>query len=85
MAFRGTVIAPCTSIMADLDSDPAGAGAFSELELEFFRAGDAMSAAAETITPEPTRQRAGTEPVMSEEDWDWKIAMARARHATQPG
>ncbi|HSD87764.1 MAG TPA: hypothetical protein VLB44_09635 [Kofleriaceae bacterium] len=72
--------------MADLDSHPSGAAAFSEIEEEFFRVGDAMSAEAErALVPEYAQARVAAEPPAAEEDWDWQIAIARARHATQPG
>lgn len=77
--------------MANLDSEPAtpAAGAFSELEEAFFRDGDAMSAEAETghaAAFAQSRSRQVAEPAAPEDDdWDWKIALARSRPATQPG
>lgn len=111
----GIVIAR-TRLMSKSSSDRGGAEAFSPLEEEFFRAGDAISAAAageprsdvetapspppaglwsrlfkrtpRAITERPIHadpappRRAPTEPVASDDDWDWKIAIARVRHST---
>jgi hypothetical protein len=102
--------------MRDLDNQLAGAEGFSELEEEFFRAGDAVSAAAPDETwpeleapPPPTglwarvfkrsprrapelaapparpRMRPASEPAVADDEWDWQIAIARARHVTSPG
>jgi len=111
----GIVIAR-TGLMSKSSSDRGGAQGFSPLEEEFFRAGDAISAAAseapeperavatvsapagvwsrlfkrtrrpiteQPVAPEPAPQRrAPTEPVATDDDWDWKIAIARVRHST---
>lgn len=111
----GIVIAR-TGLMSKSSSDRGGAGAFSPLEEEFFRVGDAISAAASSEsrsdrdtapaaaptglwsrlfkrTPRPVTEqpvhadpapprRAPTEPVASDDDWDWKISIARVRHST---
>jgi hypothetical protein len=101
--------------MRDIAIVPAGTGAFSEIEEEFFRAGETLEAApsvewddlhdrepspgffsrlfgkrptsTETEPPPPVfaRRRAATEPPAEDDDWDWQIAIARARHATNPG
>lgn len=115
MDNRGTVIAG-TCGMSKSSSDRGGGQAFSPLEEEFFRAGDAISAAAsetpwsdvdapsapapagvwsrlfkraprpvieEPVHAEPApRRRAPTEPMATDDDWDWKIAIARVRHST---
>jgi hypothetical protein len=95
--------------MADMASAPACTKPYSDIEEDFFRAGDEMSDVpfAELEAP-PARKsvwsrlferalRALTEPRLvrasrppterpaDEEDWDWKIAHARARAATHPG
>ena len=79
-------------------SDPNGGDAFSAIEEEFFRAGEAMSEASDG-KPRPTHHaaaaptglwsrlfkrtpRPATEPSVAEDDWDWQIAVARARHST---
>lgn len=101
--------------MSDPKSD-GGAGAFSPFEEEFFRAGDAISAAASTesgpdhdvapartslwsrlferspravrpLTEQPAIRpvqptRPATEPQVSDDEWDWRLAIARARHST---
>lgn len=104
--------------MSKSSSDRGGGQAFSPVEEEFFRAGDAISAASEEpwsnldstsapalaaapaglwarlfkrgarpITEQPVRsepapRRAPTEPIASDDDWDWQIAVARVRHST---
>ena len=63
-------------------------GAFSKIELDFFRAGEALEmdgdfegeVTASTYRP----QRPATEPPIADDDdgddeWEWKIAIARAR------
>ncbi len=67
-----------------MDSQP-----FTDVEEEFFRTGDEMSAAALaewSETAAPARTRAPTEPPSTEDDdWDWQIAVARARATTHAG
>ncbi len=62
-------------------------GAFSKVELEFFRAGEAAEAAG-AFEDEPGSwsrpfTRPATEPTIAEEDdpdeWEWMLAVARAR------
>jgi len=98
--------------MADPKHD-GGAEAFSAIEEEFFRAGDAISEAAasasgsvheaapartgmwsrlfrrtsrsvtaQPIAAAPRVARPATEPIVPEDEWDWQIAIARARHST---
>jgi hypothetical protein len=98
--------------MRDIAIVPAGTGAFSEMEEEFFRAGETLEAAPsvewdELHDREPSpglwsrlfgkrstraateppvfARRAATEPPVEDDDWDWQIAISRARHATNPG
>lgn len=60
-----------------------GPEAFSPIEEEFFRAGDALSAeaAAEWSRLVPPSARPVTDKP-ADEEWDWQIAIARARHST---
>jgi hypothetical protein len=104
--------------MADLDSAEACTNAYSDIEEDFFRVGDAMGSGitsepavdpepvpteslwsrlfgrplrlpTEDLIPAPVRTRPPTERPAEEndEEWDWMLAVARARarHATQPG
>ena len=109
--------------MPDLDSAEACTNAYSDIEEDFFRAGDAISSGTEAepfadpepqakslwsrlferplrivadlipepAAPVPMRTRPPTERPPTEEsadeEWDWMLAVARARarHATSPG
>jgi len=102
--------------MSKSSSDRGRGPAFSPVEEEFFRAGDAIDAAAsderwsdpgaapapapaglwsrlfkrgprpvveQPVHAEPApRRRAPTEPMASDDGWDWQIAVARVRHST---
>lgn len=102
--------------MRDMAITPAGES-FSELEEEFFRAGEAIEsapaverfddldaghvpapglmarifgkrsvrAATEPPPPAPVRRRAPTRPPSDDggDEWEWQIAIARARHASE--
>jgi hypothetical protein len=84
--------------MSRPNTDVGSTEPFSPIEEEFFRAGDALSAEAaeewSRLVPPPPPPRpvarqvarqvarpVSNEPV-AEEDWDWQIAIARARHST---
>ncbi len=81
------------------DESDRDTGAFSEIEEAFFREGDAASEVHEIETTfgppraslwsrlfkrTPRAANAAAEHD-DEDDWEWKVAMARARHATSPG
>jgi hypothetical protein len=71
--------------MRDTANALAAAGAFSEIEEDFFRRGDAMETwdddVMEDVPVPPKRLRAITSSDASEDDWEWQIAIARARAA----
>ena len=82
--------------MSDRNGDGA-ADAFSALEEDFFRTGDAMSEGAVESRSDrdavavrtslwsrlfKRTPRPATEPSVADDDWDWQIAVARARHST---
>ncbi len=78
--------------MREVDSDDSGAGSFSESEEEFFRAGDAASAAEpmpfeawSDLDTAPPRTSLWSRLVKRLRRSAGAIEIARARQATQPG
>lgn len=75
--------------MADLESAEACTNTYSDIEEDFFRAGDEMSRMFEQSHRLPTEDFIPVKPAAEPEDdeWDWMLAVARARArpATQPG
>jgi hypothetical protein len=72
--------------MRDTANALAAADVLSEIEEDFFRRGDAMETWDDDVDDSPPKRvRAPSVGEDGEEDWDWQIAIARARAATSPG